>query len=152
MAETGRFLGAFDSGNVRCTCKDHEYRGVRCKHLRRVAFATGEESIPTGVDGVDPQLGEHVDGESQVVATDGGTDVIEAGDESDESDTSPVEEVLPNTWLVEEESDDGRPDDHPVSNPALGSYLPSVSRWKVTVIGPCLCSPRRRSRPRSPGA
>ena len=22
-----------------CTCPDHEHRGVRCKHLRRVAFA-----------------------------------------------------------------------------------------------------------------
>jgi hypothetical protein len=61
-----------DTRAGRCECPDHEYRNIRCKHLRRVAFATGEESIPDGVEGVDPQLGEHVDGEPQAVATDGG--------------------------------------------------------------------------------
>jgi hypothetical protein len=35
-----------DRREGRCTCPDHEYRGVRCKHLRRVAFATGGRSRP----------------------------------------------------------------------------------------------------------
>ena len=54
LADVGRVNGANDlflvvsqSGTEylvdrregRCTCPDHEHRGVRCKHLRRVAFA-----------------------------------------------------------------------------------------------------------------
>ena len=76
LADVGRAKGADDlflvvsqSGTEylvdrregRCTCPDHEHRGVRCKHLRRVAFATGDEPVPAGVDDVDPQLGEHTD-------------------------------------------------------------------------------------------
>jgi len=30
-----------DGRRGRCTCPDHEHRGARCKHLRRVALATG---------------------------------------------------------------------------------------------------------------
>lgn len=53
-----------DARRGRCTCPDHEHRGARCKHLRRVALATGARPVPAGVDslGVDPQLGMHVDG------------------------------------------------------------------------------------------
>lgn len=53
-----------DARGGACECADHEYRGRRCKHLRRVAFATGRESIPAWVDrdDVDDQLGQHVDG------------------------------------------------------------------------------------------
>lgn len=51
-----------DGREGRCTCPDHEYRGARCKHLRRVALATGARPVPDGVDGVDSQLGMHVDG------------------------------------------------------------------------------------------
>ena len=47
-----------------CECPDHRYRECRCKHLRRVAFATGEREIPAWVDreAVDDQLGLHVRG------------------------------------------------------------------------------------------
>jgi hypothetical protein len=42
------------SGNVysvdlpggRCTCPDHNFRGVRCKHLRRVAMEVNEGLVP----------------------------------------------------------------------------------------------------------
>ena len=61
-----------DTREGRCECDDHHYRGVRCKHLRRVAFATGDETIPAGVDGVDPQLGEHTDETPRRAAPDGG--------------------------------------------------------------------------------
>jgi len=46
-----------------CDCPDHEYRGVRCKHLRRVEFATGSRPVPTGVSSetIDEALGQHVD-------------------------------------------------------------------------------------------
>jgi hypothetical protein len=63
-----------DARGGACTCPDFEYRDVRCKHLRRVAFATGERPVPAGVDrdGLDEQLGRHVDGGPRVLATDGG--------------------------------------------------------------------------------
>jgi hypothetical protein len=47
-----------------CECPDHRYRERQCKHLRRVAFATGEREIPAWVDrgAIDDQLGLHVHG------------------------------------------------------------------------------------------
>lgn len=59
-----------------CTCPDFEYRDVRCKHIRRVAFETGREAIPAWVDlaTVDDQLGEHItEGEPRIAVADGGT-------------------------------------------------------------------------------
>lgn len=48
-----------------CECPDSRYRNVRCKHRRRVAFATGERPILAGVnqEAIDPNLGVHVEGE-----------------------------------------------------------------------------------------
>ncbi|WP_436347054.1 hypothetical protein [Natronorubrum sp. FCH18a] len=47
-----------------CECPDYEYRNARCKHLRRVDFATGRRPLPAGIDlaDVDDQLGEHISG------------------------------------------------------------------------------------------
>ncbi|WP_109745683.1 SWIM zinc finger family protein [Salinigranum rubrum] len=70
-----------------CECPDHEHLGVRCKHLRRVAFAMGERPIPAGVDGVDPQLGEHVYATPQVAATDGG--IIDGSDDASGDEQRP---------------------------------------------------------------
>lgn len=67
-----------DGREQRCTCPDHRHRDVRCKHIRRVAVATGAEPVPADVDGVDPQLGEHTDTAPQVVATDGAGGIIDA--------------------------------------------------------------------------
>lgn len=69
VGENGNGEYRVDAREGRCTCPDHKHRGVRCKHLRRVAFATGEVPVP---EGVDPLLGEHVDGPARPVATDGG--------------------------------------------------------------------------------
>ena len=68
-----------DAREGRCTCPDHEYREVRCKHIRRVTFATGEQPIPAWVDAdeVDTQLGEHVEETPKVAATDGGVTLTE---------------------------------------------------------------------------
>lgn len=49
-----------DAREKRCTCPDHKHRNAVCKHIRRVAYATGEREIPAGVTGVDPLLGDHV--------------------------------------------------------------------------------------------
>ena len=81
---------AVDAREGRCTCLDHQHRGARCKHLRRVAFATGAEPIPAVVDrgAVDPDLGAHVDATPRVAATDGG-EILDAGDDGEilEADT-----------------------------------------------------------------
>lgn len=63
-----------------CTCPDHEYRGVRCKHIRRVEFEIGVAAIPGDVNlqALDDQLGEHVtEGEPRIVMTDGGMQALE---------------------------------------------------------------------------
>lgn len=46
-----------------CTCPDHEYRGVRCKHLRGAEFASGRREIPEWVDrdAINNTLGDHID-------------------------------------------------------------------------------------------
>lgn len=78
VSESGREY-LVDARLGTCECPDHEYRGVRCKHIRRVEFATGHHEVPPGVD-VAGNLGEHVSGttsqsQSQAVATDGGVAV-----------------------------------------------------------------------------
>jgi len=35
-----------DLPGQRCTCPDHHYRGVQCKHLRRVAIEVTQERVP----------------------------------------------------------------------------------------------------------
>ncbi len=39
-----------DLKDDRCLCDDHRYRGVTCKHSRRVEMALGLRDIPSGVD------------------------------------------------------------------------------------------------------
>jgi len=72
-----------DARKGRCTCPDHQYREVECKHLRRTAFVTGERPIPAWVDAdeVDAQLGEHVEETPKVAATDGGVTLDSFGDD-----------------------------------------------------------------------
>jgi len=69
-----------DGHEGRCTCPDHEHRDATCKHIRRVAFATGAVPIPATVDNVDELLGEHTESGPQVVASDGGQVVEPAGE------------------------------------------------------------------------
>ncbi|WP_257298377.1 SWIM zinc finger family protein [Haloarchaeobius sp. FL176] len=77
-----------DAREGRCTCPDHEYREVRCKHIRRIAFATGERPIPAWVDAdeVDAQLGEHVEKTPKVAATDGGVTLEESATKDTDED------------------------------------------------------------------
>lgn len=72
VGENGNGEYRVDTRVGRCTCRDHRFRDVECKHIRRVAFAVGDRPIPGGVDGVDPLLGEHTDGERRSTTTDGG--------------------------------------------------------------------------------
>ena len=52
-----------DYRTERCMCPDAEHRNPEggCKHVRRVAFATGDRSVPAVDVDVDPQLGAHVE-------------------------------------------------------------------------------------------
>lgn len=68
-----------DTREERCTCPDYKHRNVCCKHQRRVDFALGEIPIPAGIDDIDEQLGEHIEGATSVAATDGG-EVLQNGD------------------------------------------------------------------------
>ena len=64
-----------DVRDGRCTCPDHEYREAECKHIRRARLATGRtpiESDTLAACDVDPNFGDHVGADPQVVATDGG--------------------------------------------------------------------------------
>jgi len=87
-----------DAREGRCTCLDYQYRDVRCKHLRRTAFATGECPIPAwvGADEVDAQIGEHVEETLKVAATDGGVTLEEFG--SDDRDDDRPEECDCGEW------------------------------------------------------
>lgn len=51
-----------DLGGETCSCPDHEYRDVECKHIHRVRYALGLEEVPEWADEseIDPRLGEHV--------------------------------------------------------------------------------------------
>jgi|GEM_PF-2015182 len=80
-----------------CDCPDFTYRDDvdRCKHIRRVEFATGEREIPSWVDHteVDPHLGEHVDNQQsfaneQTAVADGGTAIEQSADSETVDDDS----------------------------------------------------------------
>lgn len=89
-----------DAREGRCTCPDAQYNlptddgREQCKHAARVAYATGERSVPAWIDtdAVDPQLGMHVDATPKVAATDGGVEVA-AGD-----DAEIVDDDEPDEW------------------------------------------------------
>ena len=68
---------AVDAREQRCTCPDHTYRGLACKHVRRVDFATGRRPIPLWVDRdrIDPLLGVHVPETPRLARTDGGVSI-----------------------------------------------------------------------------
>lgn len=84
-----------DVGAGTCDCLDHTRRGARCKHLRRVDFATGRRPIPAWVDldAVDPQLGYHVEG-PRVPLTDG-SGVIDVGERPEDCECDGLGGGLP---------------------------------------------------------
>ena len=75
-----------DAREGHCTCPDHKHRDVRCKHQRRVAFAVGDSAVPSGVEEVDEQLGEHVEESSRMAATDGGEVISGHSDKKSEAE------------------------------------------------------------------
>jgi hypothetical protein len=52
-----------DTREGACECPDAVNRDVRCKHLRRVRYATGETPVPAGAneEAIDDALGDHVE-------------------------------------------------------------------------------------------
>jgi len=63
VSESGR-EHAVDTRDGHCTCRDYRFRAGKCKHHRRVEFATGERAIPAWADrgAVDELLGEQTSG------------------------------------------------------------------------------------------
>lgn len=64
-----------DATSSVCECADYQYREPAggCKHVRRVAFETGDRAVPAEyADMVPADFGKHVDTEPTFVATDGG--------------------------------------------------------------------------------
>ncbi|PSP55379.1 hypothetical protein BRC82_05390 [Halobacteriales archaeon QS_1_67_19] len=106
-----------DSREGRCTCPDFEYNGARCKHIRRVEYATGEQTVPDWADSdaIDSLLGEHAEASPKVAATDGG-DVIVADDDGMILDSDDTNE------------ENGRPDDCQCWDP--DSELPCFPCWR----------------------
>ena len=89
VSESGSEYLVDTRGEGACECADHRHRDARCKHLRRVAFATGEREIPPWVDteALDEQLGDHLDAtpaNTENVATDGGTRTVRDASEGAE--------------------------------------------------------------------
>ena len=74
-----------DARDESCTCPDAVHRDATCKHLRRVAFATGARAVPAWVDAadVDVGLGEHTAATPRVAAADGGEGIVVADDDSE---------------------------------------------------------------------
>lgn len=57
----------------RCECPDYQFRGARCKHIRRVAYETGAETVPAAyVDELPRDFGRHVTGQPRILLEDGG--------------------------------------------------------------------------------
>lgn len=133
IGENGNGEHRVDARAGRCTCPDAEYRlddDERCKHERRVEFATGRRAVPEWVDddAVDEQLGEHVDDADHVatatpetaadgatpddaIATDGGSDILVAGDGAEVIESPTVDSSSDAGAVEADHADDERPDD-----------------------------------------
>lgn len=119
LPDTGRVKGADDlflvvseSGSEylvdtregRCDCPDAQYNlepEERCKHERRVRYATGETPIPawTDTDAIDSHLGLQTARSPIRAATDGGI----VGEDTDQSFESPEEQLDDSPALIEAE-------------------------------------------------
>ena len=97
----------------RCTCEDHEYRGVECAHIRRARLALGHVPVHrdtlAAVD-VHEQFAANAPGPA-VVTSDGG--IIDAGDDGEVLDES-----------TDEGDSDGRPADCDCGDWNAGEGLP----------------------------
>mgnify|MGYP006291398095 CR=1 FL=1 len=91
-----------DNREGRCNCPDAEYNlepDERCKHERRVNYATGQTPIPAWVatEAIDPQLGERTATSPVRAATDGGTtsqdteEVFDSPEDRRDEDASVIE-------------------------------------------------------------
>ena len=100
IGENGGDEYLVDVRKGRCSCPDSEYRDPNggCKHVRRARMATGEAAIPAAaltVDDVtvDDHFGDHVTGDVQVAAADGGIILEGSSDNGTEFDTSASADV-----------------------------------------------------------
>jgi hypothetical protein len=102
VSQSGKSYTVDTQGSGACTCPDHKHNlptddgRETCKHQARVAYETGERPLPAWVntDELPDDFALHVD--STPTVTDGGSEIIDAGDDGE---------------ILDESDDDGRPDE-----------------------------------------
>jgi hypothetical protein len=96
IGENGNGEYQVDAREGRCTCPDHRHREVTCKHARRVAYATGDSTIPDEIprESIDELLGSHTDEPVRVVVSDGRQVVEEPEERPDDCDCGEWNEGL----------------------------------------------------------
>jgi len=136
----GEYLVDLQAGT--CTCPDFRFRGNRCKHIRRVEFATGEREIPSGIDGIDPDIGRQLhDTETDDIAEQFPTGAVVRDKREKHGRGSRMRvlrvldaradeyEIVPGTTVAEYDPDSD-PDDHVVEVVFEGDLDSRVPGWR----------------------
>ena len=135
----GTYVVALDAGT--CSCPDHEIRGERCKHLRRVAIEVTEGNLPAPDErvGVCAVCGV----ETFVPLTASGPQLcerhgFERGDAVRDRETGKLLVVTRVTDRRADEyrTDEGRPIDAYPTNAAYGTHEPVVEAVYAESLGP----------------
>ncbi|GAA0514963.1 SWIM zinc finger [Halorubrum aquaticum] len=135
----GTYVVALDSGS--CSCPDHEIRGSRCKHLRRVAIEVTEGRLPAPDEriGVCAVCGV----ETFVPFAASGPRLCERhgfdrGDAVRDRETGKLLVVTHVTERRADEyrTDEGRPIDQYPTNAAYGAHEPVVEAVYAESLGP----------------
>jgi hypothetical protein len=104
VSQSGSAYTVDTQGSGACTCPDFKHNlptddgRETCKHQARVAYETGERPLPAWIDTdeLPDDFALHVDATPTVAVTDGGSEIIDAGDDGE---------------ILDGSDDDGRPDD-----------------------------------------
>ena len=135
----GTYVVALDAGT--CSCPDHEIRGERCKHLRRVAIEVTEGNLPAPDErvGVCAVCGV----ETFVPLTASGPQLCERhgfdrGDAVIDRETGKplVVTRVTDRRADEYRTDEGRPIDEYPTNAAYGAHEPVVEAVYAESLGP----------------
>jgi hypothetical protein len=137
--EGGTYVVALDAGT--CSCPDHEIRGERCKHLRRVAIEVTEGRLPApdervgvcAVCGVETLVPFAASGPRLCARHD-----FERGDAVSDRETGKLLVVTRVTDRRADEyrTDEGRAIDEYPTNAAYGAHEPVVEAVYAESLGP----------------
>ncbi|WP_281195050.1 SWIM zinc finger family protein [Halorubrum sp. F4] len=137
--EGGTYVVALDAGT--CSCPDHEIRGERCKHLRRVAIEVTEGRLPApdervgvcAVCGVETFVPLTASGPRLCPRHD-----FERGDAVHDRETGKLLIVTRVTERRADEyrTDEGRPIDEYPTNAVYGAHEPVIEAVYAESLGP----------------